>query len=140
MFPFLSKDLKEEERYLDARYICINSNYNTTFKGVARASVSDYSRCMVGSDMRWAASKFFTPSLGPFADVLLIARYIQRPKHTFTLYRPDTSAKCADLRSPSSNDDMHLQFSELAKKHGSMFSVRLADTQFVVVLSDSLAS
>lgn len=119
-------------------YVCVNSNRDMTFKGVLRElryRTSIDRQSAVGSDMRWAASesKFFTPSL-VFAGVLLVARYVRGLKHIRTL--PSQYVPGVPIFDLSFIKDMHLQFNTLAKKHGSMFNVRL-DTRFIVVLSDS---
>lgn len=140
MFLFLSRDLKEKERHMNfARYICVSANSATRHsKGVARASISDFNRSVVRGWI-WHA----TGSIGVEVLYTLLGIYWCSSgsevhsgveKHIRAL--PPWYVSAVPIFALSLiKDDMHLQFNELAKKHGSMFSVHL-ETR-LVVLSDS---
>lgn len=69
-----------------------------------------------------------------FVAALLAVRYFQWLKHVRAL-PPGPWGVPVFGYLPFIKGDLHLQFGKLAKKYGSMFSVRLG-TQLVVVLSD----
>lgn len=69
-----------------------------------------------------------------FASVLLMVRFIQWFKHIRTLPPGPWGVPIFGYL-PFIKTDVHLQFTELAKKYGPIFSARLGN-QLVVVLSD----
>lgn len=137
MFLFLSRDLKEKERYMDfARYTCVNNNRDTTFKGVARASVSDYYRSEVrGLDLTcdgWhqSRSSLHSPRYLP----VLFGSELHSRAETHPHFTALIRARCADLRSVIEMfiKRRHASAIQRAGQEArlSMFSVRFA--RFVV--------
>lgn len=70
-----------------------------------------------------------------FVSVLLVVRFIQWLKYIRTLPPGPWGMPIFGYLHFIKGDQLHLQFSELAKKYGSIFSARLGN-QLVVVLSD----
>lgn len=78
----------------------------------------------------WSAA----PSLGVFAVVLLVARALQSFLQVLQLPPGPWGLPVLGYL-PFLRSDAHLQFGEMARRYGSLFSTRLGN-QLIVVLSD----